>query len=497
MFGIIRCIRGWLERKFRHSLGMLTDDFLVVDQSQETTPTLQKCTMEIERYFLGLLPIFRVRQKDVLTLTEVVTQPIQESHAAFIQELENTPMTALLQADEYLTNSTKQRIGRVKKKAVEEIEKRYKEFNGQVLTALIKADRNAFRQLLLEQLSKVAAKTFATVIKRHLAELILRTREEGVQEGLIGEKSYVGLEQLAMPTGTRFFQCKGKMLLFVIEQPPMKRTIQTIAATGSPVERYKLSFPFVVFFVVLRNRKFDNLYVLFRTKPLRTMNDALLCPALSNIFDDFHVCFSGPATAEHPVDTAETTLEKFWGGRFNLFHVNSYFGQITLEEWEKRSQEDSLFGLSYQWRAANQTVASIMEYIDKRFRLDEKKEREGRGVNLSTLEKCVERLSTVVAQEIQEACFFLIPKWSIEEAILQDIVTRFKQMVEDICLLIRTELEEDIEGVLSERNLKRAFQKAVERAVEAIKENSDNSVVVARQALITIIKEGIRDPRSP
>ena len=494
MFGIIRRIRGWLERKFLHSLGILKNGFLVINQDQGTSPTLQKCTLEVDRYIGRVLPIFKVKKHSFFSLIEVITQPIQASKIAFMEELEKTPVTALMQAEGYLTSSTKQRIGRAKTKTIEETEKRCQEFDGQVLLTLIKNDRNAFRQMLLGQLGKTAADTFANVVKKHLAELVLRTREECLQEGLIDDKGKTGLDQLAMPIGTRFFQRKGKMTLFVIEQPPMKRTIQTIAQAGSPVVRYELSFPFVIFFVVLRGQKFDKLYVFFRTEPLRAIEDALLCPALSNVFPDFRVCFAGSATAEYSVETVEATVGNFWGGRFKLSDANSYLNQISLKEWEGCSQKDSLFGLSYQWRAAQKTVASMMESIGSEFHTDEKKKNAG-GVSLSTLEKCTDKLAALMTKEIQEACFFLIPKWSIEEAILKDVAVQFKKMVEDICLLLRTELEEGIEGVLSERNFKRAFQKAIERTVEIMKTANDNSVVVAHQALLTLIKEEISDSR--
>ncbi len=490
--------RIWLLQKLYGFLEPLTHGFILLERNPDKQFSLRKCSLERDpEFFWGLLPILRVRVGKTLSLDDVITVPVEESRKALLEELSQTPQAVLEHADGFLKNSAKQRVGRTKAKVLDEVEKLFHSPGGKQLLDYVKKDRNAFRQALLEQLANTAAETFSKITRQHMAELILRTREEYASDAGAQQLDSSQPEAVAFPTGTRFFVRKGKLTAFVIEQSPMKRTLQIMDSAGDRAERYELSFPYVIFFVTFRNTQFDNLYIFFNKEPLREVGDALLCPALSNIGEDFHVCFGGPSREGTFAETAEAALNNFWGGRFKLTDWSSFLtSQIKLGEWEAQTKRNTLFGLQFNWRPANQTIGSMLTKIGKDFVVEEKKQKAVAGASLSAMEKCVERLAVSLTQQIKEALFYLVPKWDLDEQPLQQITDEFKKSVEELILLSRTELDGDIEGVLSEKNIKRALIKAVERATQVMAD-SDQSIYAARQALQDLVKEGQDDDTGP
>ncbi len=313
MSRILMWIRNWLGHLFGQDLQSLKGGFLTCDEDQQQGPMLRKQVLEIQPGRLaGIVPAFRLRQVGAISFFEVIDTVVRVARETFARELKQTPRTIRSVAGEELKAAIDKPLGQAKARVSVEAERLMRGFDEKHLAALIKADRNGFRQKLLEELGKQAAQVFVTATKGHLAELILRVRQEASEEGS-SEPSSGAADSLALPTGARFVVRKGKMTIFVVEQPPQKRTIRVMEGHGDRSQLVELALPYVVFFIVLRGRKSDGAYVLFRQAPLRDMKDALLCPALPNVHGDFKICFAPSAARDSLAEMAEESIVNFWG----------------------------------------------------------------------------------------------------------------------------------------------------------------------------------------
>jgi len=486
---MLQKLRQWLEHKFRQCFSALGESFFVVEQDHAGNPVMRKAFLSVERWMGGLLPVFHFEKSDPVQLADVIGDSIKTTKTVVEQSLNEIPDTATANVTSFLDNSVKQRVGRTRTKVTTEVNEKLAKLNSQVLSAAIKGDRNRFRQLLMEKLSEVAEESFCKIIDERLAELVLRIREESLFDGTPAENKKS--DPVPLPMGTRFHFQRGNVAVFVVEQSPTKRTIKVMADNGSPSKSYELSFPCVVFFVVMRGRKFDSLYVLFSREALRSVDDQLLCPAMSNIDKSFKVCFTGPGSATNVAETAERALENFWGSSFVLTHWPNYIDQISFEKWQEASKRDTLFGLSHPWRSARQSVSSMIETILKDVVVQEKK-RKGRAFDMSALQKSVDEIAKQLGKEIREACFFLVQQWDLDQAVMETVNKRFDVIVADTCLVLRTELEEDIDGIFSEGALKRALEKATERTIAAVRKKSEQTLAAAQENLRAALRKETR-----
>ncbi len=483
---MLQKLRQWLEHKFRQCFSALGESFFVVEQDHNGNPVMRKSFLVIDKWMGGLLPIFRLEKSDPVQLADVIGDSIQTTKNVVEQSLNEIPETATANVANFLDNSAKQRVGRTRTKVSTTVSERLGELNSQILAAAIKGDRNHYRQQLMEKLSEAAEQKFREIVEGRLAELVLRVREECLFDGASEDNGK--FDAIPLPMGTRFHFKRGNASVFVVEQSPMKRTIRIMADNGSPAKPYEVSFPCVVFFIVMRGKKFDSLYILFSRESLRSADDKLLCPAMSNIDRSFKVCFTGPGSAANLAETAERALENFWGSSFVLTHWANYIDQISFEKWQEASKRDALFGLSYNWRPAQQTVSSMVEFIMKELAVEERRRR-GRTLDMSALQKAIDNLAQQLGKEIREACFFLVQQWDLDQAVMETVNKRFDEIVADTCLVLRTELEEDIDGIFSEGTLKRALEKATERTIDAVRKRSEQTIMAAQEVLRAAIRK--------
>jgi Prokaryotic E2 family D len=179
--------------------------------------------------------------------------------------------------------------------------------------------------------------------------------------------------QLAMtprlPTGCRFWLRSGSTAraVFVLEQPPQRRTIAYQAGhryDAEPVS-YRLALPYVVFVVSTYADQIEGLATFFRTEPVGSLDAPLFCSTLPNTNDDGLVCLGSVRVSGTSVgERVDALVGAFWGSRFNADlrrHPLPFSGGFRA--WASRSRRDPLAALSLAydpyWRSLRQVVASM------------------------------------------------------------------------------------------------------------------------------------------
>ena len=172
-----------------------------------------------------------------------------------------------------------------------------------------------------------------------------------------------------LPTGCRFWLRSGMndRQVFVVEQPPMRRTIEYHANRrhSSEPTSYRLALPYVVFVVSTIGDQIEGLSTYFRTAPIGSLDATLFCSTLPNTSDDGIVCLgSVRVTGASVGDRIDALIGAFWGSRFNQDlrrHPMPFSGGFRA--WASRSRRDPLAALSIQydpyWRTLRQVVAQM------------------------------------------------------------------------------------------------------------------------------------------
>src|SRR5438093_1300297 len=92
-----------------------------------------------------------------------------------------------------------------------------------------------------------------------------------------------------LPTGCRFWIRSGTTdrQVFVIEQPPSRRTIEYHASRRRESEptTYRLAVPYVVFVVSTIGDQIEGVSTYFRTQPIASLDATLCCSTLPNTSD--------------------------------------------------------------------------------------------------------------------------------------------------------------------------------------------------------------------
>ncbi|MCZ7537432.1 MAG: hypothetical protein M5T61_16995, partial [Acidimicrobiia bacterium] len=155
--------------------------------------------------------------------------------------------------------------------------------------------------------------------------------------------------------------------VFVIEQPPSRRTIEIPRQPASQFQptSYRLALPYVVFVVSTIGDQIEGVSTYFRTAPIDSLDAPLFCSTLPNTSDDGIVCLgsvrvTGASVGERIVALVGALL----GRRFNQDlrrHPMPFSGGFRA--WASRSRRDPLAALSIRydpyWRTLRQVVAQM------------------------------------------------------------------------------------------------------------------------------------------
>lgn len=172
-----------------------------------------------------------------------------------------------------------------------------------------------------------------------------------------------------LPTGCRFWIRSGTTdrQVFVVEQPPSRRTIEYHASRRRESEptTYRLVVPYVVFVVSTISDQIEGVSTYFRTQPIASLDATLCCSTLPNTNDDGIVCLGSVRVSGSSVgERVDALIGAFWASRFNQDlrrHPLPFSGGFRA--WASRSRRDPLAALSLQydpyWRTLRQVVAQM------------------------------------------------------------------------------------------------------------------------------------------
>lgn len=172
-----------------------------------------------------------------------------------------------------------------------------------------------------------------------------------------------------LPTGCRFWIRSGTTdrQVFVVEQPPARRTIEYHASRRSGTEpvRYRLALPYVVFVVSAIGEQIEGLRTFFRTAPIASLDATLSCSTLPNTSDDGVVCLGSVRVSGASIgERVDALIGAFWASRFNQDlrrHPLPFSGGFRA--WAARSRHDPLAALSLRydpyWQSLRQVAAQM------------------------------------------------------------------------------------------------------------------------------------------
>jgi hypothetical protein len=172
-----------------------------------------------------------------------------------------------------------------------------------------------------------------------------------------------------LPTGCRFWVRSGAndRQVFVVEQAPMRRTIEYQASRryGSEPVIHRLALPYVVFVVSTTGEQIEGLATYFRTASLRSLDDQLWHSCLPNTTDEGLVCLGSVRVAGATVgERVDALIGAFWASRFNQDlrrHPLPFSG--GFRSWASRSRRDPLAALTLAydpyWRTLRQVASSM------------------------------------------------------------------------------------------------------------------------------------------
>lgn len=167
-----------------------------------------------------------------------------------------------------------------------------------------------------------------------------------------------GVTTPILPLGCRFFSQQGERSVFVIEQAPtVRRAVWRNMEEG---EQWKLAFPYVVFVVVFSGGAVSTseCRIFYRTRPLGSMEDAVLQTNLCNTGQDGGICTGNArVSGDTLAQKAESFVSVFWKSEFNSdLSGNCWepaaarFPQVrSLTTWQAETEKNPLFPLGISW----------------------------------------------------------------------------------------------------------------------------------------------------
>lgn len=185
-----------------------------------------------------------------------------------------------------------------------------------------------------------------------------------------------------LPHGTVFYKRRGDTEAVIMEESPQVHTVQW--AEGKPGhyrsrQWYRLAFPYVVIGFGLYGadqpsgeRRFVWFPgIFYRNAPLASLADTLHYTNLKNVKGkDGRSCLGIPSRAASLAEGARLIREKLWSATFNDDYScdgdHSRYAATTtgsIENWQKKSEEDPLFVLNVHWPKSRFTAEKLLECL--------------------------------------------------------------------------------------------------------------------------------------
>jgi hypothetical protein len=230
---------------------------------------------------------------------------------------------------------------------------------------------------------------------------ICRNRTIRTKDFYNGLKTNFNNNNEILPVGCKYFETFGNgRKIIVIEEPPRIRTIKADIGMEATIEKlritgklkeygyenyldensgrpysFQLSFPYVVFIIVLnKQNQMLQMQPFFRLHPITSLSDYLFKAPLYNIPDSQTICLGSIINYSTVLETTENIIETFWLNRYNKDYTdnikayensNAYEVQDYLS-WMYFSKLDPMFIYNVSWlkfhRNIGRVISSVREY---------------------------------------------------------------------------------------------------------------------------------------
>lgn len=289
---------------------------------------------------------------------------------------------------------------------------------------------------------------------------------ERIWDSFQNYKEMVKDTPIIMPDNCKIAYTKGIRTILVIEQKPQVRTVtlnrnlvkyEEIAKNATGVTktgyRFNLAFPYVYFFMVFDEGKYEFHEVYFRNKMLTSSREHVHLAPIPNVFtnsDHIHnnVCmgkgFASEVASENSIaKKANLVISDFWQRTFNDDLGDGGHQKLDkrisdYDVWQENSKNDPLFVLSVNW-PKGKTVKGIVEKLLDSRKQTSKIDAVDKEIR-TKLENGVAKLTNKIKDEIKNAKakelsqFELdqMAKSAIEKSLLSHSELVFKECIKKV-----------------------------------------------------------------
>ncbi len=313
----------------------------------------KRFSLELRGWVWLVFPRISLVEHEPFTLKSIAAKAAKEVSAP-LQRLGEEAQTVIKEGAE---RSAKQRAGRARNA-----------FNREVDALVLGTDElpaafategrtaiQAVHRSMVEAAGTIGQAQFEQGIANCLAQMIVYARKES-GSGMARDEQVA-----ALPIGTRFVYRGDSKVIYFIEEVPRVRTIRLDR------QLLQLSFPYVVFALILENGRYNNFHAFFRNEPLAQPTDRLHRPPLPDLHPDLALCFPAPRiTRGAPADIAVSAQLSFWESSFSSHHLNAHYEAsarripgFSLSAWRSMSTTRPLDVLKTPWLESDFTVASF------------------------------------------------------------------------------------------------------------------------------------------
>lgn len=261
-------------------------------------------------------------------------------------------------------------------------------------------------------------------------------------------------DNFLFPHGCRFCFTRGPNTIVVIEQGPQTRSLsfvrgmqreETRNSGADSSERVSLALPYSIFILSFRQDGFQSMRYLWRTAPLKSLDDMLCVANLPNLHEGGTVCLGriGP-TGTTISETCENCVAGFWNSQFNhdlsaaWWHKDTVSPQIaTGKLWAENSINNPLFILGLPF-APYKTVREVLDIITAS--AEEPSESVFRHKLSEQIDGCVEALFHKMTSYLKKTKFDKHSPNDIHDALKSCLKTSVSELV-DVSMAVHHEID--------------------------------------------------------
>lgn len=213
-----------------------------------------------------------------------------------------------------------------------------------------------YQREMLSEVSTMTSDLVGNIVKttmQEIEETFIRTATENNKLG--NEDAY--------PDGVKFVFNRNQTRVIVFEQKPGVFPILYVDAVrnsaeygrAKPLNRYRLSFPYIIFVIVMSGNRLESIYVAYSTRTLEKLDQKLVRCNLPNI-NYGRLCIGKMPEFKTVYDLVKSVQSAFFGNEFNRDWVSNYYPirynnrkYDTFDAWQELSKQNPNFALDALW----------------------------------------------------------------------------------------------------------------------------------------------------